>query len=691
MNNLDLLIEIGTEELPPKALLSLSQSFQQEIEKRLQKHKLAFDNAKAYATPRRLAVLVKSLQTMQDDVTIERFGPALKAAFDDQGNPSKAAQGFARSCGVEVSELSEKDDGKVSKLHYKTSKAGESADKLLPEIINEALAALPIPKRMRWGSSRNEFVRPVHWAVVLLGNEIVPATILGIEAGNITRGHRFHHPENLTIDSPADYETLLSETGFVLPDFNSRKEKIRSQIQSQAQTLDAHVVIDEELLNEVTALVEWPVALTGSFDERFLSVPKEALVSSMKKHQKCFYLEDDGGNIKPNFITVSNIQSLNPEVVINGNERVIRPRLADADFFFEQDKKFTLASRRDKLKTVIFEQTLGTLFDKTQRVAKLASYIATAIGTDQASVVRAAEIAKCDLLTGMVGEFADLQGIMGYYYACHDGETEDIAMAMHEQYMPRFAGDNLPGTATGMALALAERLDTIVGLFGIGQPPTGSKDPYALRRAALGILRIIVEKKLDLDLSTCISKAIEQYSVLTVTDGLHDCVQDFIFERLRAWYADEGISANIFQAVDAVRPTSPLDFDLRIKAVKEFSMLNESAALSMANKRVSNILSKLDQQPSLEVDDNLLSETAERQLAAKLTELLKVVTPLLSSQDYTKALSSMATLQKDVDAFFDQVMVNTDDELVRNNRQSLLQKLRHLFLQIADISFLQNT
>jgi len=691
MNNLDLLIEIGTEELPPKALLSLSKSFQQEIEKGLQKHKLAFDNAKAYATPRRLAVLVKSLQTLQDDVTIERFGPALKATFDDQGNPSKAAQGFARSCGVEVSELTEKDDGKVSKLYFKTSRAGESAHKLLPEIINEALTALPIPKRMRWGSSRNEFVRPVHWAVVLLGNEIVSATILGIESGNITRGHRFHHPENLTIGSPADYETLLSKSGFVIPDFNSRKEMIRNQIQCQAQTLNAHVVIDEELLNEVTALVEWPVALTGSFDKRFLSVPKEALVSSMKKHQKCFYLEDEAGNIKPNFITVSNIQSLDPDVVINGNERVIRPRLADADFFFEQDKKFSLASRRDKLKTVIFEQTLGTLFDKTQRVAQLASYIATAIGTDQDSVVRAAEIAKCDLLTGMVGEFADLQGIMGYYYACHDGETEDIAMAMYEQYMPRFAGDTLPVTATGMALALAERMDTIVGLFGIGQPPTGSKDPYALRRAALGILRIIVDKKLDLDLSTCINKAIEQYSVLTVSDGLHDSVLDFIFERLRAWYADEGVSANIFQAVDAVRPTSPLDFDLRIKAVKEFSMLNESSALSMANKRVSNILSKLEQQPSLQVNDHLLTETAERQLAVKLDELLKVVKPLLVSQDYTKALSTMATLQIEVDAFFDQVMVNTDDEQVRNNRQSLLQKLRHLFLQIADISFLQNT
>ena len=411
----------------------------------------------------------------------------------------------------------------------------------------------------------------------------------------------------------------------------------------------------------------------------------------MKKHQKCFYLEDENGNIKPNFITVSNIQSVDPDVVINGNQRVIRPRLADADFFFEQDKKFSLASRTDKLITVIFEQTLGTLFDKAQRVANLGSYIANAIGADQASVVRAAEIAKCDLLTGMVGEFADLQGIMGYYYASHDGETEEVAMAMNEQYMPRFAGDDLPVSKTGMILALAERLDTIVGLFGIGQPPTGSKDPYALRRAALGILRIIVEKKLDLDLSLCITKAIDQYSVLTVTDGLHDSVQDFIFERFRAWYSDEGVPANIFQSVYAVRPTAPLDFDLRIKAVKQFSMLEESAALSMANKRVSNILSKLALQPPLELDNKLLTEPAEQRLATKLSELLVEVEPLLASQNYTNALSSMANLQKEVDDFFDQVMVNTDDEQVRNNRQSLLQQLRHLFLQIADISFLQNT
>ncbi len=691
MNNQDLLIEIGTEELPPKALFSLSKSFRQEIEKGLKKHNLGFVQGATYATPRRLAVLVKDLQAMQDDVTIERFGPALKAAFDEEGKPSKAAEGFARSCGVEVSQLSEKDDGKVCKLYFKTARAGEPIHKLLPEIINEALSALPIPKRMRWGSSRNEFVRPVHWAVVLFGSEIIPASILGIESSNITRGHRFHHPENLTLAAPGDYEKLLSETGFVIPDFNIRKEMIRHQIQAQAKTINARVVIDEDLLDEVTALVEWPVALIGSFDERFLSVPKEALVSSMKKHQKCFYLEDENGNIKPNFITVSNIQSVDPEVVINGNERVIRPRLADADFFFEQDKKVSLASRTDKLKTVIFEQTLGTLFDKAQRVANLGPYIANAIGADQASVVRAAEIAKCDLLTGMVGEFADLQGIMGYYYASHDGETEEVAMAMNEQYMPRFAGDDLPVSKTGMVLALAERLDTIVGLFGIGQPPTGSKDPYALRRAALGILRIIVEKKLDLDLSLCITKAIDQYSVLTVTDGLHDSVQDFIFERFRAWYSDEGVPANIFQSVYAVRPTAPLDFDLRIKAVKQFSMLEESAALSMANKRVSNILSKLTLQPPLELDNKLLTEPAEQRLAAKLSELLVEVEPLLASQNYTNALSSMANLQKDVDEFFDQVMVNTDDEQVRNNRQSLLQQLRHLFLQIADISFLQNT
>lgn len=689
MSNRDLLIEIGTEELPPKALKSLAAAFNREIGKGLQKHNLQFAETETFATPRRLALLVKDLQEMQDSTEVEKFGPAVQAAFDTEGKPTKAAEGFARSCGVAVADLQEKNDGKVTKLYFSAKKEGQPATGLLPEIITEALEALPIPKRMRWGSSRNEFVRPVHWIVILFGDEVVPATILGVESGNQTRGHRFHYPQPIDLNNTSEYEKVLSEKGYVIPRFNDRQEKIRLQIDALAKTLKANVIIEEDLLEEVTALVEWPVALAGAFDEAFLAVPKEALVSSMKKHQKCFTLEDDSGNIKPHFITISNLESTDPDKVIAGNERVIRPRLADAAFFFDQDKKQTLASRQEKLKSVIFEQTLGTVYDKSQRVAVLAQSIAESVGADKSLAERAANLAKCDLLSGMVGEFADLQGIMGSYYARHDGEHEQVSQAIFEQYLPRFAGDQLPETQIGVVLALAERIDTIVGLFGIGQPPTGSKDPYALRRAALGILRIIVEKQLTLDLGECVRNAISQYSDLPKQDGLEKAVLDFIFDRFRAWYSDEGVSVNIFQAVDAVRSSSPLDFDLRIKAVQVFASMKEAEALSMANKRVANILAKLEQQPATSIDANLLTEAAEQTLAENLDTLLKQVEPLLEKQDYGQALTSMASLQTDVDRFFEEVMVNTEDENVRQNRQSLLQKLRLLFLQIADISLLQ--
>lgn len=685
----DLLIEIGTEELPPKALPTLSRAFEAEIARGLETHNLAFTGTKAYATPRRLAVLVSALDERQADAAVEKYGPALQAAYDADGNPTRAAEGFARSCGVDLTDLAEKNDGKVTKLYYQATVPGRQTADLLPGIVSSALAALPIPKRMRWGSSLEEFVRPVHWVVLLFGTDVVPGTILGIETGKSTRGHRFLHPDVIMLDSPADYVASLTETGFVIPDFAQRRETIRAQLKEQAVQRNANVVIDDNLLDEVTALVEWPVALTGSFDDAFLSVPKEALVSSMKNHQKCFTLEDRAGNILPSFITVSNLVSREPARVIAGNERVIRPRLADAAFFYEQDKKHSLESRLDKLSTVIFEQSLGTVYDKSQRVAKLAGFIAGRCGYDEGRAMRAAQLAKCDLLTGMVGEFAELQGIMGSYYARHDGENEEVARAIFEQYLPRFAGDDLPQTPTGIALALAERIDTIVGLFGIGQPPTGSKDPYGLRRAALGILRIIVEQKLDLDLAECVSNAISHYDNLPAKQGLENTVLDFIFERFRAWYADAGVRANIFQAVDAVRSTRPRDFDLRIRAVSHFTTLKEAQALSAANKRVSNILAKLDKQPASDMDASLLTEAAEKQLAEKIDALMQEVAPLLGQQEYSKALAAMASLQVDVDRFFDEVMVNTDDEKVRLNRQSLLQKLRGLFLQVADISLLQ--
>jgi len=688
MSKQDLLIEIGTEELPPKALANLSKAFLWEIEQGLKNQQLAFSSSKAFATPRRLAVIVNDLDLMQPSSEMERFGPAIQAAFDADGKPTKAAEGFARSCGVDVSQLAQKDDGKVTKLFFSAVKEGQPTDTLLPAIINHALGALPIPKRMRWGSARDEFVRPVHWVIILLGSSVVPATVMGIDSGNESRGHRFHHPDTFVVNGSQDYESALLKAR-VVADFSKRRDMIRKQIIEQAENINARVVIDEDLLDEVTALVEWPVALTGTFDERFLDVPKEALVSSMKNHQKCFYLEDANGLIKPNFITISNLDSTHPERVIAGNERVIRPRLADAEFFFQQDKKHSLESRREKLKTVIFEQTLGTVFEKSQRVTSLARFIAEHIGADQALAVRAAELGKCDLLSGMVGEFAELQGIMGYYYALHDGEPAEVAQALNDQYLPRFSGDELPGSQTGIVLALAERIDTIVGLFGIGQPPTGSKDPFALRRAALGILRIIVEKNLSIELAPCIQHAASLFSNLPKADQVETAVLDFIFERFRAWYADAGVPAHVFHAVDAVRPASPLDFDHRIKAVSAFTALPEAEALAMANKRVSNILAKLDTQPSTTVDETLLTDEAEIALYQLLVKLHADSAPLLQSQSYEQALALMASLQSGVDRFFDQVMVNTDDLAVRSNRQALLQQLRQLFLHIADISHLQ--
>jgi glycyl-tRNA synthetase beta chain len=686
----DLLIEIGTEELPPKALQPLISAFQKEVGNGLTKANLAFNGMECFATPRRLGLIVKNLQTKQADLTIEKLGPAVKAAFDAEGQPTKAAEGFARSCGVTISELGEKDDGKVSKLFYSASKEGESASLLIPAIVNDALALLPIPKRMRWGSSRIEFVRPVHWSILLFGSELIPATILGVETQRHTYGHRFHHPDKIELNSPADYNDKLSQQGYVLPSFSERKNKIRELIELEGKKLNARPVIDDALLDEVSALVEWPVALTGSFDQSYLSVPTEALVSSLKVHQKCFYLVDAEEKILPNFITISNLVSQNPDEVIRGNERVIGPRLADAAFFYEQDKKQTLESRRNNLSTVVFQQSLGTLLEKSDRVARLSLSLAKALDTDPLLCERAALLGKCDLLTNMVGEFADLQGIMGYYYGLNDREPEAVALALKEQYLPRFSGDDLPASDSGIVLALAERLDTVVGLFGIGQPPTGSKDPFALRRATLGILRIIVDKNLSLDLVASISLAIDGFTDLPEREGLEKTVLDFIFDRFRALYADQGVDTKIFQAVDAVRPASPLEFNLRVKAVNSFIQLPQAQALASANKRVANILAKLEQEPATTIDESLLIEDAEKALATRLDDLVEELEPLLAQQNFTSALETMATLQKELDPFFDTVLVNADDPAIRGNRQALLQRLRQLFLRIADISLLQN-
>jgi len=686
----DLLIEIGTEELPPKALRSLSESFAASITAQLDKAGLAHGPVQPFATPRRLALLVPALATQQAEQRSMRLGPAVAAAFDAEGKPTKAAEGFARSCGVDVAELGQHQDGKVTKLAWEVVQPGAPTQALVPGFVKEALDQLPIPKRMRWGSSRNEFVRPVHWVVLLHGSELIEAGILGVQSGRETRGHRFLHPAPIPLAQAADYAISLESQGMVLADFARRRERIREQVLAEGRKLNGTPIIDESLLDEVTSLVEWPVALTGSFDTAFLAVPKEALVSAMKEHQKCFHLLDSQGRILPNFITVSNLPSKDPAQVVAGNEKVIRPRLADAAFFYQQDKKQPLHARSEKLKTVIFQQQLGTLYDKSQRVARLAVYIAAELGADQDKARRAAELGKCDLLTSMVYEFAELQGIMGRYYAEADDEDAEVASALNEQYMPRFAGDDLPTTQTGMILALAERFDTITGLFGIGQPPTGSKDPFALRRAALGLLRILIEKRLPLALTPCIQYAVDGFTGLTADDGLTAQVRDFILERLRSWYADRQIPTGTFQSVAVLGSDCPLDFDARIHAVQHFAGLPQAEALAAANKRVSNILARSTGERLPAFTPDLCREPAECALAKTLESVRATVAPLLAASAYREALVAMAALQQDVDAFFDDVMVNVDDEALRNNRLALLQELRDLFLQVADISCIQN-
>lgn len=687
----DFLVEIGTGELPPKALKTLSESFLSGIRSALEAADLHFDTISPFATPRRLAVIVKGLQEHQADKAMERFGPAISAAYDKDGKPTPAATGFARSCGMALEALESVEKDGIVKLVFRSVTKGGETRNLLADIVSRSLSALPIPKKMRWGSSRDEFVRPVHWVVMIFGAEVIPASILGISSGNQSRGHRFLHNQPLSIHSPDEYESKLTN-GKVVADYEKRKSIIRMLVNAEGEKLGARVVIEEDLLEEVTSLVEWPVALTGKFDEHFLSVPREALVSSMKSHQKCFYLLDKQGNLLPNFITVSNIESLDPAQVVAGNERVIRPRLADARFFFDTDRKQTLASRQEQLKTIVFQQELGTVFEKSARVSALSGFIAGELSANQAWCERAALLSKCDLVTNMVSEFAELQGIVGYYYAVHDNEPVEVAVALNEQYMPRFSGDQVPTTLTGSVLAIADKLDTIVGLFAIGQPPTGSKDPFALRRAALGILRIIVEKELDLDLLQSIRFACASYSSLAVKPGLDNQVFDFLLDRFKAWYQADGISAEVFQSVFVLRPTKPLDFNLRVRAVHHFSSLPEAQSLASANKRVSNILQKEVQTGErIPVDSTLFRADAERHLADVLEKQKAYVTPLFKAREYTRGLESLAGCKSAIDGFFDAVLVMDEDLLVRSNRIALLRALRELFLEVADISHLQTS
>jgi glycyl-tRNA synthetase beta chain len=686
----DLLVEIGTEELPPKALRRLSNAFAEGMHKGLDGAALKAAKVYAYAAPRRLALLIKELPVTQQDRETVRRGPALTAAFDDDGCPTQAAIGFARSCAVDVEQLDQLETKKGSWLSFRAVEKGKPVSELIADMVRKSLAGLPIPKRMRWGDGEHEFVRPVHWVVLLFGDELIDADILGIKAGRYTHGHRFHHPQPIYIGEPEAYLPLLETEGRVLADFATRREAIRAQVLEQAKQLDGRAVIDDELLDEVTALVEWPVALSGRFDKQFLEVPSEVLVSSMQDHQKYFPVMDEDGNLLPYFIAIANLDSKDPQQIKAGNERVIRPRLADAAFFWNQDRKQPLEKHIDGLRSMVYQKRLGTLFDKQERVAKLATEIAAQIGSNGSYAERAARLCKCDLLTSMVYEFPDLQGVMGRYYASHDGEAEAVANAIEEHYRPRFAGDELPDSATGQALALAERLDSLVGIFAIGQQPSGDKDPFALRRAALGVARICIEKELDIDLEALLNTAAEAFEKSVDAASATIEVFDYVMDRLRAYYQESGVEIDLIDAVLATRPTRLLDLDRRIQACRIFRRLPEAESLAAANKRIGNILKKTDQNIPGNVELSCLVDDAEKQLAEQLSTMSTAVIPLLEAGDYTPALKQLAGLRENVDAFFDQVMVMVDDDTLRANRLSLLQNLSKLFLRVADLSRLQS-
>ncbi|MGM0983174.1 MAG: glycine--tRNA ligase subunit beta [Pseudomonadota bacterium] len=682
-----LLVELGVEELPPGAIDDLSDALAEGIRRGLVEADIDCGEVLAHGGPRRLAVQIRELADKQPDREVERRGPALAAAFKE-GQPTKAAEGFARSCGVGVDELIHLETDKGTWLGYREKQQGEATTALLPAIVEKAIGALPVPKNMRWGASRVEFSRPVHWLVMLYGNELVEASALGLQAGRTTRGHRFHAPAPIELAHAEDYLGAL-EQAWVLADRDKRRERIREQVLAEAEVQDATAVIDEELLVEVSGLVEWPVALTGSFDARFLEVPAECLISSMKANQKYFHLLDHEGQLKPLFITIANIDSHEPEQVIQGNEKVIRPRLADAAFFYDTDRRRPLADRAPELAGVVFQKRLGTLADKAHRSAAVAAFIAGRIDGDVAQARRAAELGKCDLITEMVLEFPELQGIMGRYYAVNDGEAVEVAQALEEQYLPRYASDAIPQTRTGLALALADRLDTLTGIFGIGQRPSGTKDPFALRRAAIGVINILVKGKLALDLRELLELAAAQHQELPYAEGLVNEVLTYMLDRFRAWAQDEGIDTEVYLAVRARPVTEPLDFARRLRAVQGFSRREEAAALAAANKRVSNILAKQQHGGNTQVEAGLLQEAAEKALYEALASRSQAVMPLFAEARYSEALDALAGLREPVDTFFDQVMVMAEDPAVRRNRLALLAGLQALFLEVADIALLQ--
>ncbi|BDQ64195.1 glycine--tRNA ligase subunit beta [Shewanella xiamenensis] len=688
MNFENLLIELGTEELPPKALRKLAESFLANFTEELTKADLAFKSAVWYAAPRRLAINVTELALAQADKIVEKRGPAVSSAFDAEGKPTKAAEGWARGNGITVDQAERLVTDKGEWLVYNAKVEGVETKSLIAAMAQRALDKLPIPKPMRWGSSKTQFIRPVHTATMLLGSELIEGELLGIKSARNVRGHRFMGT-GFELDHADNYLTLLKEKGKVIADYESRKALIKADAEKAAAKIGGTADIEDDLLEEVTSLVEWPVVLTASFEEKFLNVPSEALVYTMKGDQKYFPVFDDAGKLLPNFIFVANIESKDPAQIIAGNEKVVRPRLADAEFFFNTDKKHTLESRLPSLETVLFQQQLGTLKDKVTRISALAAFIAEQTGANAVDAARAGLLSKTDLMTNMVMEFTDTQGTMGMHYARLDGETEAVALAMEEQYKPKFSGDTVPTAAVSCAVALADKLDTLVGIFGIGQAPKGAADPFALRRAAIGVLRIIVENKLPLDLVTLIAKAQELHGTNLSNANASDEVLEFLMARFRAWYQDKGIDVDVILAVLARRPTRPADFDSRINAVSHFRSLEASSALAAANKRVSNILAKVEGELPTAINSALLAETAEQALAAKLAELQPQLAPLFANADYQQALTLLSSLRESVDQFFEDVMVMADDEALKNNRLALLNNLREQFLHVADISLLQ--
>ncbi|QXB89855.1 glycine--tRNA ligase subunit beta [Providencia rettgeri] len=683
------LVEIGTEELPPKALRSLAESFAANFTSELDSANIAHGAVTWFAAPRRLALKVADLASSQPDREVEKRGPAISQAFGPDGQPTKAAEGWARGCGITVDQAERLTTDKGEWLLYRAQVKGQAVNELLVDMVSRSLAKLPIPKLMRWADKDTQFVRPVHTVTLLLGSDVIEGEILGIKSGRTIRGHRFMGEAEFTIDNAEQYPAILRERGKVMADYEERKAVIKADAEKAAQALGGNADLTDSLLEEVASLVEWPVVLTAKFEEKFLDVPSEALVYTMKGDQKYFPVYDNAGKLMPNFIFVANIESSDPQQIISGNEKVVRPRLADAEFFFKTDRKQRLEDNLPRLDTVLFQKQLGTLRDKTDRLEALSGWVANKIGADVNHATRAGLLAKCDLMTNMVFEFTDTQGVMGMHYARHDGESEDVALALKEQYQPRFAGDALPSTDVSAALAIAEKMDTLAGIFGIGQHPKGDKDPFALRRAALGVLRIIVEKGYQLDLVEMTAEAARLYGdKLTNKDVVNDVVA-FMLGRFRSWYQELGYSIDTIQAVLARHPTQPADFDARVKAVTHFRTLDEAQALAAANKRVSNILSKSEEKLADTVLASVLKTPEEVKLATHVVVLQEKLAPMFAQRNYQEALAELASLRDVVDEFFENVMVMDEDQAVRVNRLTLLSQLRELFLKVADISLLQ--